>query len=110
MSSREAMEEQAADEFDENGRYSLSVGADAEMNLYDLCMANRRQNRHIRKSTVGRLRAVGFEVTWPVGNKRHSDLILPTPPTDDDWARLVEAFDPAEPNPYYHAKQGGDQQ
>jgi len=110
MSSREDMEEQAADEFEMTGRYALSVGADAEMDLRSLCMANRRPNRQIRKSTVGRLRAAGFEVTFPIGTKRHSDLILPIPTTDDDWEKLDEAFDLPEQNPYYYAKRGGDQQ
>lgn len=110
MMVRAHMEEQVADEFETNGRYALSVGADAEMDLHQLCMANRRQNRQIRKSTVGRLRTAGFEVSWPTGKKRHSGLVFPSEPTDDLWDALEEAFDPAEPNPYYNAKLGGDQQ
>lgn len=76
---RKHVEQQAADEFELSGRYALSVGADAEMSLVELAWANRRPNPTIRKTTVGRLRAVGFEVTIPKGTKRHADLILPSP-------------------------------
>ena len=106
MSNLQHMQDQAVDEYCLNGRYALSVGADETMSLRELAMANRRPNRKIRKTTVGRLRAAGFEVTYPTGTKRHADLILPTHPTDGDWVALIEAFDNHEPNPYYYEREG----
>lgn len=70
------------------------------MTLEQLAAANQRPNTVIRKTTVGALRAAGFEVTPPKGRKRHADLLIPDPAADDVWERLHETFDPPEPNPY----------
>lgn len=97
---REVMRQQAEDEFEATGRYALSVATEAGWTLEQIAAASKRQNRAIRKTTVGRLRAVGFSVTPPTGRKKHADLILPTPPKEEDWIALDEAFDPPERNPY----------
>lgn len=110
LNARADVEEQAEDEFEENGRYAISCGADADMTLDELAMANQRPNRLIRKSTVGRLRAAGFDVMPPTGPTRHSDLLFPGPVTDELFAAFEDAFDDAEPNPYYYAQQGGELQ
>lgn len=106
MADRKDMQQQAEDALELCGLHALSLGGDDRMNLHDLAMANRRPNPRLRKSTAARTRAAGFALTYPKGKKRHCDLILPRPMTDKDWDALEQAFDPAEPNPYYHAKRG----
>jgi hypothetical protein len=60
-------------------------------------------HRQLRQSTVAKLVAPGedgrlFELrkTGPDG---HYTLTFPSEPTDTDWERLEEMFDPPEPNP-----------
>jgi hypothetical protein len=52
----------------------------------------------IRTTTLGELRAQGFEVTHPdeIG---HASVKLPDPPSDDDYVRFLGAFGAPEPNP-----------
>ena len=52
----------------------------------------------MRESTVGRLHEAGFDVV-PTGWRGHATLMLPNPPTDDDWNRLEAAFDKPRDNP-----------
>jgi hypothetical protein len=99
LNQQDVMQRSAQDEFELNGQYALSVAADASMTLQALAVANQTPHSRIRKTTVGRLRAAGFDVTPPKGEKRHADLILPNPPTDEVWEALEAAFDPPEPNP-----------
>jgi hypothetical protein len=53
---------------------------------------------HIRTSTVGQLRALGFALR-PDSPPGHYFLTLPTPPSDADHAALQRAFSDAEPTP-----------
>lgn len=96
------MQEQAEEEFavGPTHLYSLSVAADATWTLDRIARTARFENRQIRKSTVGRLRAIGCDVSWPTGRRRHANLILPQPPTDTVWIDLEQAFDPPELNPH----------
>jgi hypothetical protein len=58
----------------------------------------------LRKSTVERIcgsstsEGQRFELT-KTGPDGHYTLILPSPPTPDDWEALDEAFDAPQPNP-----------
>lgn len=93
------MREQAQEKFEDCGIYSLSVAADGSLSFEELAVVADFPNRRVRRTTVGLLRAIGCDVTPPSGRKRHANLILPQPPTDDVWKALEEAFAPAEPNP-----------
>ena len=100
------MKEQAQEEYDDCGVYSLSVVADPALSFEELADAARFPNSKIRRSTVGALRVIGCDVTPPTGRKRHANLILPQPPTDDVWDALEEAFAPQEPNPFRRRPRG----
>ena len=55
-----------------------------------------------QRGAVGEeLKAVAAENLRPAAGEvpGHADLVLPTPPTDDDWSALDSAFDPPRPNP-----------
>lgn len=80
--------------------YVLSGNGDPTMDFDAITRAARRPNPKISKTTVGRLRAAGCEVTHPTGRKRHVTIFLTQPPTESDYQRFVEAFDPAEMNPH----------
>jgi hypothetical protein len=97
---RELMEAQAREEFDTCGVYSISAASEAGWTLEQIALANKRANNKVRKTTAGRLRQIGCEVTPPEGPFKHVNIILPQPPTDTDWAALEEALDPPENNPY----------
>jgi hypothetical protein len=95
--------EQANDEYESSGTFSISVaGGETGWTLEQVAKAARRPNRQIRKTTAGRLRQGGFDVAPPQGERKHVNLILAEQRTltDEDWATLSELFDVAEPNPY----------
>jgi hypothetical protein len=54
----------------------------------------------IRVTTVGKLRAAGYEVVLR-GKYGHALILLDDSPSDDDWPKLASLFDPARPNPGY---------
>jgi hypothetical protein len=84
---------------DVEGLYALSVysipGATAE----EIARGVPLPHAKIRTSTVGRIRAAGYDVLSSPGPPGHADLVLPTPPTDKDGSTLDGVFDPARPNP-----------
>jgi hypothetical protein len=80
--------------------YVLSGNGDPSMDFDAITRIARRPNPMVSRTTVGRLRAAGCEVTPPTGKKRHVTIVLPQPPTTSDYRRFVDAFDPAEPNPH----------
>jgi hypothetical protein len=53
----------------------------------------------IRASTAGRIRAAGYELVATDPQPGHYSLMLPDPPTDDDWAALNSIFGEPQPNP-----------
>ena len=83
---------------DAEGSHALSVFSRAGMTADELSRAVPLPHSMIRESTVGRLRAAGYDVVTSPGPLGHADLVLPNPPTDDDWRLLDESFDPARPN------------
>jgi hypothetical protein len=81
--------EEAASTSDEG--HVLSGNADPSLDLDGLLLAARHPHARISKSTVGRVRTVGCEVSPPTGKKRHVTIVLPQSPTDDDYERFVQA-------------------
>jgi hypothetical protein len=85
-------------EMELHGRYTISAASYPGWTVEQIARANRTPHSRIRKTTVGRLRSAGFEVSWPVGKKKHADLFLPDLDADT-LASLEKVFDPPEPNP-----------
>ena len=56
-------------------------------------------NDVIRESTVGQIRAAGFEVESDSASDDHCKIKLPGPPSDADCKRLRDAFCEAYPRP-----------
>lgn len=63
-------------------------------------IARRVGLRHavIRSTTVSVIRAAGYDVT-DSDARGHCQILLPDPPTEDDWRRLSGCFGAAVPNP-----------
>lgn len=89
----------AQTQFDTDGFYALSVCSAPGMTADELAVAAGLTHSMIRESTVGRLRAVGYDVVSSPGPPNHADLLLPEPPGDADWEALDRVFDAARPNP-----------
>lgn len=85
--------------FDAERIYALSVFSVPEMSADEIARAVPLRHSMIRESTAGRLRAAGYEVVSSPGPPGHADLLLPNPPTDNDWRALGAAFDSPRPNP-----------
>jgi len=92
--------------YDMTGDYALSVFCVPGSTVEETAIVAERPNAQIRVSTVGRIRGAGYEVTLSEPPPGHSDLHLPSPPSDADWDTLrAHVFDPPIPNPYL--AQGG---
>lgn len=89
----------AQSHFDAEGIYALSVFSVPEMTADEIAQGVPLRHSMIRVSTAGRLRAAGYEVVSSPGPLGHADLLLPNPPTNDDWRALDAAFDPSRPHP-----------
>lgn len=92
--------------FRESGgeHYSLSVWSSPDLDAEGIAKAAREQGEEylphgrMQTSTVGLLRSLGYGLI-PTDPPGHYSLMLPTPPTDEDWDNLMEAFDDPQPNP-----------
>lgn len=85
--------------FDSEGSYALSVFSVPGARTDAIAVGVPLRHSKIRQSTVGRVRAAGYDVVSSAGPPGHADLVLPNPPTDEDWTALDAAFDPPCPNP-----------
>ena len=85
--------------FDSEGIHALSVYSAPGRTAAEIAVGVPLRHSKIRTSTVGRVRAAGYEVVSSPGPSGHADLLLPTPPTENDWSALDSAFDPPRPNP-----------
>lgn len=95
----EDLQTSAMTHYDELGYYALSVYSLPDLTVDEIATAARLPHSKIRESTVGRLRAHGYEVVPSPGTAGHADLRLPGPPTEDHWKVLDALFDPPRPNP-----------
>ena len=89
----------AQSQHDIEGFHALSVFSAAGKTADDIAIGVPLAHSMIRVSTVGRLRDAGYDVVSSPGPPGHADLVFSRPPSDDDWRRLDECFDPARPNP-----------
>jgi hypothetical protein len=101
MMLREDLERSVETCFALNGIHALSVwslpGLAAEA-IANAVGPRRLPHSVIRATTVGKLRAYGYDVS-PSGQPGHMSLQLPSPPADRDWENLEQAFDPPVTNP-----------
>lgn len=81
--------------FDSEGLHALSVYSAPGRTAAEIAVGVPLRHSKIRTSTVGRVRAAGYDVVSSPGPPGHADLVLPT---DDDWSALDSAFDPPRPN------------
>jgi hypothetical protein len=88
------MEASAGTTYERWGFHAISVFAHPSNSVGEIRNKHRvlSQYERVRVSTVARLMAAGFEL-WPTGTEGHYSIVLPTPPTDEDWQRLDRAFD-----------------
>lgn len=83
--------------FRDCGVYGVSVWSIPDLSAHEIVRTVRRADPldlphgQMRISTVGQIREAGYELV-PTGPRHHFTLLLPTPPTDDDWDRLQALF------------------
>jgi hypothetical protein len=80
------------------GFYGLSFWGENDLGLPEVLALAGLPHRHIRVSTVGRVRVLGHE---PVRTDQRGHLVIKfaVPPTDTELVDLANAFDPPIPNP-----------
>ncbi len=89
----------AQSHFDAEGVYALSVFSLPGLTAGEIAASVPLPHSMIRESTVGRIRAAGYDVLPSGGPSGHADLVLTNPPTTHDWQILDRTFDPARQNP-----------
>jgi hypothetical protein len=90
--------------YEDCGEFAISVASLPDASIEDITRMALLANNQIRVSTVGRIRACGYEVVPSEPPPAHADLKLPNPPTDDDWETLRSIFDDPIPNPHPRPK------
>lgn len=81
------------------GVFAVSVHTIPEEEPDEIAARGRRPNRRYCFTTVGEIRAAGFEVSPRVSTDGHTNVILPSPPTSDDLERLASCFSGTGVNP-----------
>ena len=89
----------AESHFDQEGFYALSVFSVPGQTADEIATGVPLPHSAIRESTVGRVRAAGYDVVPSPGPPGHADLLFAAPPTAADWRMLNEIFDPPHRNP-----------
>lgn len=83
---------------EEDGYYNLCFWGENNMTIEEIARASLIRNGQMRVSTVGRVRALGYEPyatdPWP-----HLEVRFEAEPTDDELEALVRAFEEPIPNP-----------
>ncbi len=94
------LEVNALTHYDAFGEYALSMWSLPGADVATIAATADLPHSVVRTSTVGRIRAAGYELVRSEPPPAHADLKLPNPPTDDDWATIRGAFDDPIPNPH----------
>jgi hypothetical protein len=85
---------------DGSDEWALSVFSVPELEADEIAMGAPFPNKQMRITTVGVLRAAGYDVTpSPWEHPLHADLRFISEPTEDDFEALRAIFDPPRPNP-----------
>ena len=84
--------------FDHEGFYAISVFSSPGRTADEIATSVPLPHAAIRESTVGRVRAAGYDVVSSPGPSGHADLVFSTRPTETDWRTLDEIFDLPRPN------------
>jgi hypothetical protein len=90
--------------FLETNVHAVSCFAAADLSVEEIAKVAYEQGRlahgQITTSTIGALRAAGFQPMEAPVDDPHVDIYLGEHPADDStWARLAELFDDPQPNP-----------
>lgn len=81
--------------------YAFSVASFPGLSADELAHRARVANRQMRETTVGALRADGYEVVLTDEPTAHADLVLPSAPSENHWTRLRAIFGPPRSNPAF---------
>ncbi len=101
LMARNGLERAARNCFGAHGFYGLSLRCIPGMTAAEIARntpSDKLPHPWIRSSTVGEIRASGYEIraTFEPG---HASLMFPGPPTDDDWETVESLFGPPQDNP-----------
>jgi hypothetical protein len=81
------------------GDFAISACSLPNMSAEDLARIGQVPHPRIRETTVGRLRAAGYDVIRDEPPQGHALIMLPRLPTDRDYVTISALFDPPRLNP-----------
>lgn len=79
--------------------WAISVFSAAGLSAAEICAGAGIPHPKVRLSTVGAVRAIGFDVIPTVDDDLHADLKLDGEPDEAIWELLRSAFSEPQPNP-----------
>jgi hypothetical protein len=107
ISAPDSLRKTALAHHDEEGDFAISVASLAGVDGDALAGLARFSHPRIRETTVGRVRAEGYDVVPDPPPDWHALIMLPHLPADDDWTRISNSFDPPRDNPSLELQEGG---
>lgn len=81
------------------GDFAISACSLPDTSADDLARTCRVPHPRIRETTVGRLRAAGYDVVRDEPPEGHALIMLPRLPTDRDYVSISELFGPPRLSP-----------
>lgn len=81
------------------GFYGLSFYGENRLTVAEISALAKKPHTQIRKTKVGLLRSIGFDVRRR-GRFPHLTMAFPDKPTDRQLKVLIGVFDDPEPNPH----------
>jgi hypothetical protein len=95
----ETLRKTALAHHDERGDFAISAVSRAGATADELASLGALAHPKIRETTVGRIRAAGYDVISDELPEGHALIMLPRLPADDDWTAISDLFDPPRLNP-----------
>jgi hypothetical protein len=99
LSAPDTLRKTALAHFDDHGEFAISVVSLPHATVDELAHLAGLPHPRLRTTTVGAIRAVGFDVVPDEPPPGHALITLPRLPADEDYAAIADVFGPPEPNP-----------
>ena len=99
LSAPDTLRKTALAHHDERGDFAISAVSLPDADAEALAHLGALLHPRIRETTVGRIRAAGYDVVPDPPPEGHALIMLPQLPTDTDWTTISDVFDPPQANP-----------
>ena len=100
-SSPPTLHKSALAEHDDSGTLGISAVSRPDMTADEIAFLGEIPHPKLRETTVGALRAAGYDVIPDEPPPGHALITLPAIPADEDYVAISDLFGPTRPNPAF---------